>query len=107
MNDQEFLSAFRGPQETGADAQILDVRRRIARELDLPVTRLKPEDEITDLRDRYCLVVSGHLAIGDLLDDLDDMNKAVDGTATTPRASPETVREYIASVLAYSEGTLS
>jgi hypothetical protein len=97
VDNQDFLSAYRGSKETAADSQILDVRRQIARELALPVSKIRPDDDLTDLRDRYCVVVSGHLALGDLFDDL----AAARREAGTPTQGfyPETVREYIAATL--------
>lgn len=96
VGDREFLSAYRGPQESPNDPQILEARRRIAKELSLPTGKIRPEDQLTTLRDRYCLVVSGHLALGDLLDDLEKVGK---GTDSRPASSPETVGEYISAFL--------
>jgi hypothetical protein len=96
MSDEEFLRAYRGGQETAADAQILETRRRIASELAFPILKIKPDDHLLELRDRYCLVVSGHLALGDLFDDLEAAGRT---DSPTPRVYPETVREYIAASL--------
>lgn len=95
LTDQDFLSAFRGPVASDADREILEVRRRIAQELALPTSSLRPEDTLTELRDHYCLVVSGHLALGDLLDDLAAARRGA--AAAAPPAYPETVRDYIAA----------
>ena len=95
MNDHEFLSAYRGPQASDADAEILGVRRRIAKELHLPESKIRPSDGLTDLRDRYCLVIDGHLALGDLFDDLQDLG----ATSSTPAVFPETVHDYVAAFL--------
>ncbi len=94
MSDHDFLIAHRGPQDTAEDAQILRLRRQIAKELGLPVSKLRPEDDLIELRDRYSGVVSGHLALGDLFDDLDGAagRKAA---KTLPCITPDTVSEYI------------
>lgn len=98
--DDSFLRAFRGEAATGADREVLEVRRRIAKELSLPASKLSPEDRLVELRDRYCSVVIGHLALGDLMDDLEaEARKA--GLAP-PSGLPETVGEYIAAALGYS-----
>ena len=104
--DQDFLSAFRGSQETDADEAVLAVRRRIADELGLPESILRPEDELTILRDRYCLVVSGHIAVADLHQDLDDLEEKAGRDVSTP-AAPETVGEYVAAVVGCSAETVS
>ena len=97
LTDQEFLEAYVGTGVAKAEGRILEVRSQIARELSLPVSLLRPEDSLTDLRDSYCLAVSGYLALGDLLDDLESAGPGV--AATESGAEPETVRDYIATYL--------
>ena len=102
VSDCQFLRAYRGSQETAADDVILETRRRIARELGLPVSKIQPQDELTALRDRYCLVVSGHLALGDLFDDL----RAAGRGGTKGRGlNPKTVHESIAAFIAVGEAS--
>lgn len=100
-SDEDFLVACRGPNETGLDAIIIDKRRVIAKELGLPTEKLSPDDNLLMLRDRYCTVVSGHLALGDLLEDLE--HNSPESAALKPQAEPDTVREYIDAALERSE----
>jgi len=99
LSDQEFLGACRSCREMFSDTQILEVRQRLARELGLPAPKLRPGDLLTELRDRYCLVVSGHLALTDLYDDL-EAEGAVEGSESLK--APATIGGYIASFLARS-----
>lgn len=95
MTDSEFLIAYRGPAESINDETIIELRRKIARELGLPGLKIVPDDQLIDLRDRYCLAVIGHLALDDLFEDLQER-------ATTSFASdnfPRTVRDYIDAFL--------
>jgi hypothetical protein len=99
MKNEEFLLAYRGGEQTPNDVQILSIRDRIAREFGLPPSKIRPEDELNRLRDYYSLVVSGHIAHGDLLDDLE-----ADRRESSPESSlvtAETVREFIAASLAH------
>jgi hypothetical protein len=95
INDQDFLRLYRGPKKTVDDSKVLELRLRIARELGIPASKLTPQDELVYLRDCYSLIVSGHLALSDLLDDLETDRRE---SSLTP-ACPETIREYIAAAL--------
>lgn len=88
----DFLRGVRGPQKMALDSQILLVRQQIARELGLPTSTIAPDDRLQALRDRYSGVVSGDLALGDLIDDLVDAR----GPDAPPLSeAPKTVRDYI------------
>lgn len=94
VGDEEFLESYRSSGEPAPDAQILEARRRVARELGLPESKIRPEDRLSELRDRYCLVVSGHLALSDLHDDLEL------GSQAAQEADPlETVGDLITAFL--------
>lgn len=94
VGDEEFLESFRSSGEPAPDTQILEARRWVARELGLPESKIRPEDRLSELRDRYCLVVSGHLALSDLLDDLD-----LGGQVAQEADHLETVGDLIAAFL--------
>jgi hypothetical protein len=77
------------------DEDILRTRCHIARELGLSVSILHPEDDLVWLVNKYCLVLSGDIALGDLYDDLFEENRQ----NPQPFACPETVREYIEAAI--------
>ncbi len=103
ISDNEFLESYRGKGPTEDDARILEIRQRVARELSLPASKISPEDRLIELRDRYCLVVSGHLALGDLYDDLQLEALKPDNCQAL---SPETVGEYITAACALESLTI-
>lgn len=94
FGDEEFLKSYRGRGEPAPDAQILEARRRVARELGLPESKIRPGDRLDELRDHYCLVVSGHLALSDLDDDV-----GVGGEAEQKASHIETVGDLITAIL--------
>lgn len=106
LDDDSFLLEFRGAQSTPSDLRILNLRRDLAEELGLPKSILRPEDRLNEIRDRYCLVVSGDLALSDLYEDLE--SKDPDGNASASRKPnpPETVGDYISLFLQISDDAI-
>jgi hypothetical protein len=95
VSDELFLARLRrcdAPWQPSVDLdeEVLRLRRLIAKELGLPVLKIVPEDDLLELRDRYCNATSGTLALGDLLDDL-----ASDGSEAHPETVEELIRERI------------
>jgi hypothetical protein len=99
ISSEEFLNAYSVRREVTTDAEILEIRRRIARELGVPVCKISPADNLIELSDRFSLVGNGDLALADLLDDLHAVTREA---TTTTLVYPETVRDYIATFLDHS-----
>jgi len=100
VSDQSFLDAFNGDREGITEKEILELRRKVAKELGLTASKLSPDDDLIQLRDKYCLAVSGYLALGDLFADLEAEARGV-GVARL-RSYPATVGEYIEAFLGYA-----
>jgi hypothetical protein len=89
MTGDSFLREVRGKKTTPNDLRVLEIRDAIARELELPLDKIYPKDNLYQLRDYYCPAISGHLALSDLLDDLALISK------DSKQESPSTVEEFI------------
>lgn len=102
--EADFLRAIRGPMETARDSQILEARQHIAREMGLSPSTIAHDDSLDELRDRYSAVISGDLALGDLMDDLVDAR----GKDAPPLAeAPKTVRDYHLALLHPDRGSFN
>lgn len=100
MSDEDFLRMFEDTLFEQTD--ILELRSILAHELTLPVLKIYPEDELLELRDRYCEASIGDVALGDALDDLVLMLKkaGLTGSAVETRvAAVSTIKDYIDEAL--------
>jgi len=94
LSDEAFLDSYPGaalPSAPGRD--ILRLRSQIAKELGLPVSKLSPLHRFTEHRDQYCLMISGHVALDDLLEDLLALRRRAHLPA--PQHEPATVSDYL------------
>ncbi len=96
MDDSLFLREFRGNENTPLDSRILEVRSLISKEFGLPAARVRPDDLLSELRDQFSLVVSGHMALGDLFFDLDDERRK---KRLPRRTDIMTVSDYISAFI--------
>lgn len=71
MVDDVFVDYFRGMVPPRRLDDVLSTRDLVAESLRLPPNKLAPTDSLIELRDRLCPVVSGHIAIGELFEDLE------------------------------------
>ena len=96
MSGRDFLQIYsRTISSLQDEAEVLRIRRQLADELSLPADKLIPTDRLTELRDRYTLVIRGHLALDDLLEDLHRGQQRSKAAAAQSKDIPETVGQYI------------
>lgn len=98
MEEDIFLQYFEYKVDETHFARVITTRNLIAKELGLPANRIRPTDVLVELRDEFCPVVSGHMALGELLEDLDseiEPRVLVEGV--------ETVGQYIEQYISGSE----